>query len=379
MPPKTLIFDDSVEGHHLEYIHHIYLHCVSLNDRLFVFILPYDFELVSTKLHWPKCDNIIIHLISKNELTKLESSSIYSSFFRTLYLRNAIRKYDCTNVFLISLMSFMPFLPFLINRRVKISGIVYLIYLYRWYDSKWHIRFGDILKYIIFSQSKVFKRIFLLNDSIAPVYLNRKFKTNVFKYLPDPFMSVPNVEFKNLRTEIGITDDKIVCLHFGALTERKGTIEILKAIKAADSDVMHKCCFIFAGKIYADIEELFYSLATEVNKKTQIIIYNEFCDYDFIASLCLSSDFLLMPYKVASQSSGVLAYGARFGVPVVGPGFGLIGKLIKRHNLGITLDNTSAREIEIFFNSIETTKYVVATSYIRDKTVADFVEKIFEK
>ena len=253
-----------------------------------------------------------------------------------------------------------------------------MIYLYRWHNSNLVSRIIDILKYIIFSNSKVFGNVFLLNDKIAPIYLNRKFKSKVYKYLPDPFISIPEGELKNLRLELNISNDKNVFLHFGALAERKGTIEILKAIIESDESVMKNSCFIFAGKISVDIRETFYSILNKAKLKTQIIIYDEFCDYNFIGSLCLSSDFLLIPYKNSAQSSGVLGYGSQFKIPLVSPSNGLLGKLVKRYKMGVLLEDYSSDYLKIFFENNDNNNLSIETNYITNRNVSDFINTIFK-
>ena len=275
-------------------------------------------------------------------------------------------------------MAFMPFLPFFVNKKIKISGIVYLIYLYRWKNASFQVRLLDVIKYLIFANIKKFEKIYLLNDRIAPVYLNKKFKTNVFSYLPDPFTPLSIEKNRNLRNELNIPVEKIICIHFGALTARKGTLELMQAITLAQESALNKCCFIFAGEIYNDIKKSFYQLAKQAEKMTQIIIIDQFCDYEFIGSLCLTSDFILIPYKDSEQSSGVIGYAAQFGIPVVGPGWGLLGKLIKRNNLGFLLKNTSAFEITNFINNIERFSFSTKTNYIQNNTVIQFTNTIFK-
>ncbi|UQD56123.1 hypothetical protein [Flavobacterium sp. K5-23] len=379
MSKTTIIFDYSVEGHHLEYLNHLYNFCVNLKGEQFIFIIPETFELVSNKLNWPYSENTKILFIDNLDLTNSNITGILKSFYLCRYLKTQVKKYKATDVFLISMMEFMPFLPLFINKKTKISGIIYLIYLYRWNKSNMLSRIIDSVKYVLFSKLDVFKNIFLLNDNIAPTYLNKIFKTTNFKYLPDPFMPLSINELKDLRGDLNIDAEKIVCLHFGALTERKGTLEILKAILEVDPEKISRYCFIFAGKISADIKEDFYSLSNEVKTKTEIIIYDDYIDYNFIGSLCITSDFVLIPYKNTEQSSGVICYSAQFEVPVVGPRIGLLGKIIKRNKLGILLDNSSVESIKKFLNNTEDNKYLVKSNYLKNNTISQFVNIIFKE
>ncbi len=374
----TIVFDSSVEGHHLEYLNHFYNHAVKLKQEKFVFCLPREFQEIANKLIWPASDTIQIVLFDQFITSKLNKGSFTKAYYLSRYLRTLVKEKKATDVFAISLMELMPFIPFFLYKRVKISGIIYLIYLYRWKKSSIINKAIDVLKYLIFSRLGVFKNVFLLNDTIAPRYLNKKFNTNVFKYLPDPLMITSFDPLNNLKLHYQISDDKIVCLHFGALAERKGTLDILEAILETDKSHIIKFTFIFAGRVSLDIKQRFYELLAKAKMKTNIIVIDEYVDYGFICNICQISDFVIIPYKNTAQSSGVIAYCAQFNVPVVGPRTGLLGKIIKRNRLGILLENSSVECIRIFFNDPERYTYTLKTNYVKNNTISNFVNIVFK-
>lgn len=377
MKNRTIIFDATVDGHHLEYIHHLFLGAREEKDEEYIFVLPIEFKNVSCKLTWPPSYNITIEYISDENAQLLRSKNKTKAFYLCKILTDAVLKHNASNVFLISLMEFMPFLPFFLRGSIKVSGILYLIYLYRWKNASLKTRFFDVIKYLIFSKSKIFKNIYLLNDNAAPIYINKKFNTSVFKYLPDPFIPIPLDKIENLRKKLNISSYKIVCLHFGALTDRKGTIEILRSILDLEAEVLSKLCFIFAGKVSDQINTIFYSLIHEIGSKTQIIVYDKFCDYDFIGSLCVSSNFLIIPYKNTEFSSGVLGYASQFCIPVVGPRMGLLGKLIRKNRLGYLLESGSRLNLSRFFEQIDKLEYKCSKDYCINRSVSNFTKIIF--
>lgn len=377
---KTLVFDDQLDGHHLEYLNHIYIGATKKKDEEFIFLVNPNFKVISNKLLWPQSSNIIIDFISEADIVKLKTNKIFKAFYLCKILKKVLKKYNCNNIFLISLMAFMPFLPFFINKKIKISGIIYLIFLYRWRDSSIQKRFLDVIKYVLFAKFKTFENIYLLNDDISPIYLNKKFKTKVFSYLPDPFIPLQNTKLRNLRNELNVPTEKTIYLHFGALAKRKGTLDILEAISITNDMVLRDTCFIFAGKISDDIKNSFYLLTNKLQCSTQIIIYDKFLDYEFIGSLCLTSDYILIPYRDSEQSSGVIGYAAQFNVPVVGPSNGLLGKLIKKYKLGYRLKNNSVKDIVEFINGVNNNnnRYTVKTTYLNDRTKTHFVNIILK-
>ena len=162
MQKRTLIFSHLVEGHFLEYIHHLYHGASTKKDEDFIFVLPPNFKNVKNKLIWNSFTNITIEYIREKDIEKIKKNKLLRSFILCRVLKKNTIKHNVTNIFLIYLMSFMPLIPFFFNKKVKISGIIYMIYLYRWHNSNLSSRIIDVLKYIIFSNSKVFGNIFFI-------------------------------------------------------------------------------------------------------------------------------------------------------------------------------------------------------------------------
>ena len=80
-----------------------------------------------------------------------------------------------------------------------------------------------------------------------------------------------------------------------------------------------------------------------------VTLFECFCPYEQIADLCYTCDVMLMPYKLVSNSSGVVAYASYFQKPVIGPSKGLVGKLIRKYQLGSRLDEISGRNLSLLY------------------------------
>ncbi|WP_294215499.1 glycosyltransferase [uncultured Chryseobacterium sp.] len=376
MTDRTIIFDQSIDGHHLEYVHHLFWAASENRDAEYYFILNPKFKEKKDILEWPNANNIKIDYFTGSELVNFKKNALFASFYLSRALQKRVKKFEATNIFLINIISFLPFIIFFIDKKIKVSGIVYLIYLYRWKRSNIFVKCQDILKYTLFSRLRIFDRIFLLNDNISPFYLNRKFKTKAFKYLPDPIFISFEENDKNLRDKLNIPKNQKVFLHCGALTERKGTLEILRAINSGGINNLQNFCFVFAGKVGEDIKEEFYQYVN--SSDANIIVYDEYCSYQFLSDLCYSCDFILMPYKVNEQSSGILNYSALFDKKVIAVKDGLIGKIVKKYSLGYMIDESKSEKIISQLNDLEispliTSKYV---AYIKDKQIEEFTRRI---
>ena len=149
----------------------------------------------------------------------------------------------------------------------------------------------------------------------------------------------------DIRKELDIASSKTVFAHFGGLTKRKGTLDILDALSLVEKDNLEDKCFVFAGRVIEDIREEFYDKINRLKDKIQIIVFDQFCEYSLFAEICTIADYLIIPYRNTAQSSGVCSYAAQFGVPVIGPAEGLLGNLIQKYRLGIGVENINSAKI----------------------------------
>ena len=148
---------------------------------------------------------------------------------------------------------------------------------------------------------------------------------------------------------------------------------------ALSKDELKGKSFIFAGKVYDDIRDEFYQKYRNLQDKVQILCFDEFCEYSFLGSLCLSSNFILLPYSNTSQSSGVIGYASQFQIPVVVAKQGLLGKLVKRYKLGVLLEDASSFSIKNFLINGHNYRQEISVNYYKERTKMLFNSIIFEQ
>lgn len=375
---KILVFDTEIEGHHLEYINHVYTKALTDKNNEYVFVIPEKFNELKTNLIWEFSDKVSFDLLSAEECNRCNQKSLLkASWNKTITLKQRIKKNHVSHVFLVVLIHFLPFLPILIHN-IKISGIIYQIYLYKWTELNAIQKILELIKYKLITKSKLFSNVYILNDHSASVYLNKKYSTSKFNYLPDPIVA-QNIRPVNVRDKLNIPPFSKVFLHFGSLTKRKGTLEILKAIQLIPEEDANQYTFIFAGKISDDINSDFIRLYDILKSKVKILVFNYFCDYLFIANLCYSSDYLLIPYYNSAQSSGVLGYASLFGIPVIGPAENLLGKLIRKNRLGLTIKDIEPDSIYIGIQYAIQRKVRINDKYLMDHQIQNFSTKIINE
>ncbi len=369
----SLFFDTSITGHHLEYIHHLYLGMAERKNVQYVIAIPDTFTNERHIYSWPDADNIKFDFLSKEEISAMSKKNILlSAWNRSRLLRKKVKEHHAGTVFLIMLIAFMPFVLFLLPQKVKLSGIIYRIYLYEWKQMNWLRKTKEVIMFWLLSHSKHTDKVFLLNDSSAVAYLNKLYKTNHFAFLPDPFNKI-DYEPKIIREELGIKGSQKMLLHFGGLSRRKGTITILDSISLLSEDESSKYAFVFAGKVYAEIREVFYQKVEHLKKQCNIIVIDEFCSNELLYDLCHSCDVIIAPYRNTSQSSGVVNYAASFQKIIIGPSKGLIGKLIKKQ-YGIIVPSISPISLKTAYaKAIAKERTLVNTKYALGADFANIV------
>jgi glycosyltransferase involved in cell wall biosynthesis len=334
MLKKTLVFDHELSGHHIEYIHHLYSGAGLRSGESFVFLLHPDFKNLNRDFIWPDYSNVKIVFFDPARLNINSGNSIYMSYRLCKLVNEFAQAENVTHIFLISMIIFLPFLPFVISDKLKISGIIYQIALRSYKSDRLMKRCMDKLKYGIFTRSRIIDRVFMLNDPASARFLNKKLNSSVFRYLSEPLCPIDTANIEDIRIKYGIAENKKVFLHFGGLASRKGTLIFLKACDLLADGCLDNMCLIIAGNVNEEIKQEFYEMVTKLEGRVQILVFDEFTRYSFLASLCSVAAYIVLPYRNTSRSSGVLGYSSQFGVPVIGPSGGLIGNIIRYYRLG---------------------------------------------
>lgn len=343
---KIAIFDFYLGGHHIEYLHHIYMNVMHNSNLRVTFIIPNNFESFKAELEWPVSDNIDFVFYELDDKKVRSLSTLEKSRLLSRLLNDYVKKTGIKDVVLIELMPFLPLLPFIVDKDIRLTGIVYNFPIYSKEVSLKENLYNKLIWKMI-SYFKVFQRVCLLNSKKAVEIYNKRYKTNKFSYLPDPYIPIPleSSEVSNIRKLI--KSEAKVFVHLGGMSRRKGTLLILDALLKLDASVLRNKTFIFAGRIIEDIHDEFYHKVEELRDKVQIIVIDRFCKYSTFGACCDIADFILIPYMNIGQSSGVCSYAAQFRLPVIGPDKGLLGEIIRENGLGYTLDITVERLAEV--------------------------------
>lgn len=369
---KILIYTPQIDGHYLEYIHHIYEYVLNDKNNQYIFAVPEAFNFKKNYFTWSYSDNILFEYLETKQCEKCINSGRLNYFYGGKLFAYVIRNTKCDEAIALTLIYVMPFVSFFLPywNKCKISGIIYSLYPYSWNGLSVFNKLRTVFSYLLFSYCNRFKKIYILNSALIARYLNVKYKSDKFFYLTDP-VAINESQCTNLRTVLSIPAKNKIILHFGSMSKAKGTIEILKTL-SKHCELLEHYTFIFAGKITQAISLDFFNLLESIPDKRNIIIRDEFCSYELVQDLLYTSDAILIPYINSSQSSGVVAYGAYFKKPIIVLRDGFVGNIVKEYNLGICIKDNSEDSIYNAILQVDEYHYSPTKDYIKTHQIHQF-------
>lgn len=371
----TLIFDKEISGHHVEYISHLvsYITEEKINCD-FIFVVHYEFSSKFTEItrYINAAKNIRIVEITEDEYNWAKKGNIMSRSIRAYKLMNKYAlKYHAQKVILMYFNTFQLALG-IYQPNYEVSGILFLQF-YRMERNNLKEKIKYLRKYLqtwFYVHNKNIKHVFVLNDIKTVQYLNREFKTEIFKMLPDPIPHFKPIHGFSIKDFFNISQKRKIFLHPGSLSKRKGTIEILDAFYHLSDNAIKRITVILIGKADTATDAIIKNKISKIEKvysNAQIIYRNEFISNSMLKSCLDQCDVVLLPYKNAEASSGILGQAIAAGKCVIGTNKGLLGYLIKTNKAGFLIDEATAYELA---KKME----IAITNHFSNKTSTQFIK-----
>ena len=349
----NLIFDINITGHHSEYLGHLigYLHSRPVSAPVTFVVHPHfsdKFPKLAEKASGSK--HVQLVSVTEAEYRKATAGSLTRQSFATLRLvtRYAAR-YRASHVSLLSFNVFQIALIF-IRPRFKVSGILFLQF-YRMNTDSWKERLKYLRKYWVtklYTKNRKIERIFILNDPKTAYYMNRTFRTEVFRVLNDPIPVFEPLPGFDCHSSYQLEPTRKILLHPGALDHRKGTLEFIRSALHIIPDQQEELAYLVAGAPSSpDMDVQIRQLIQRVNETTRIRAVYEpgFLPDGQLKSLIDQCTAIVIPYKNPEASSGILGHAASAGKPVIATGKGLLKELIEDHRLGLLVEHVDPEQI----------------------------------
>ena len=164
-------------------------------------------------------------------------------------------------------------------------------------------------------------------------------------YAPDPVEPVrPTKTRDDVRAAYGIEPGRRLGILFGSLEIRKGPLALAAALHKLAPETARRLAVVVVGKTYDDIRPLLTVAFERVRRETEVqLVFREgFVPDAALADLTAAADIVLAPYLGHVGSSGVVVRAAAAGTPLVAQAAAQIGREVRRHRLGQTVDPSDA-------------------------------------
>jgi glycosyltransferase involved in cell wall biosynthesis len=377
-----LLIDFTAEGHHALYVRHLARFAFTNRLSRFCFLVPRATrDLVTAGLSSEEADFFLSHLRLLEEdpaWARLQSQTKVARVSEWLYVEY-LNIYESTQYRLLFLYletsiyqaAFCPlprydtsglmFRPTFYHRRqgMLLPGLSSrLMFMIKWFAAYMLVRRPGI------------KRVFLL-DPLAAEYSMASWHSCKMECVPDPLG--PGVsDLRPLGSADRVTERPITMLIAGALHPRKGIHATVNALARSSETTRRSVRLMLIGKPMENCEN--YALDNVERLKNM----NVEVDYDFrfVSDLELDryiaqSHVVLTPYLGFKSSSGIVIRAAHFGKPVVSTDDGLLGYLVKKHQLGETLDAGNETSFAACLDRIVATGRVRGFDPARARAFAD--------
>jgi glycosyltransferase involved in cell wall biosynthesis len=157
------------------------------------------------------------------------------------------------------------------------------------------------------------------------------------QYVPDPAEFKGNHTYESARRELGIPDDAIVILVYGAIDERKGLDVLVEALSR--TDVSKRLHLLVVGKLQESIQPLISSsMFCSLMKDGRCQVIDRFVDEDVQQMVFAAANLGWLGYSNHYTMSGVLILAALVGLPTIATRNGLIGWYTKKLNTSVTIE-----------------------------------------
>ena len=350
---KILIVEPESKGHHL---------ILYINKLIRVFLKKnYKIHILTSKKVISSPQYIIIKKKFKTLKThtfnynlKLKKRTIVSKFiFQFLYfikIFNKINELKKSNDYKIIYFNHLdPFfyiysiLGYFLNVK-NISGL-YL-------NCKFHHSFYkfknnfilDYLKLFLFKlclKNTKLEKIFLIDQLLKKFFYIKKIKNKKIVFVPEAFNEIPKLNKNFSRKKLQIYNKKKCILVYGAISYRKGLIELLDELSI--NLKLNNLFIVVAGKVDKD---LYSEIINNVKFKAlirnkRLIIFNKFISQKEEIYFFNATDYVWLGYNNLSSnsSSGVLNLSIMAEKIIIASNRGLIGDTVKKNKIGFLYKN----------------------------------------
>ena len=353
-PPHLLVFEPDSRGHAFEWIEHLLRFvCERDRDSALRLSIVAPAELAMRLASWQTAaTRFELHRLLPHE-TQLCNHSVLavSGFARWWTMRRYLRLTEADHGLFLGIdHATLPLALGLSFDGRKTSGILFRPSVHYAEFSGQRPTAKERLREI---RKNILYPLMLRNPAVRSVYsLDSYFPAFAAKHYAAGYkvrgLVDPVSRQDTLRSAAKVEKDpeaRICFAMFGVLTERKGILTLLDALRLLPRAIAVRIEVAIAGQIDPAIRDAVRERGSALARHRsdlRLRLDDRHLAESEIAALVADADVVLAPYQRFVGSSGVLMWAAAAGKPVITQDYGLLGRLVRDGGLGIGVDTTSA-------------------------------------
>lgn len=193
--------------------------------------------------------------------------------------------------------------------------------------------------------NKRLRRLFTIDETLVRyVDQNKPSLSGKLRFVPDPVQINGTQSRAQARQRLGISNDAVVLLVYGALSLRKGVDALLSA--AQQSDFPSEVVILLAGRQDKEVRHLLASpQGAALRESGRLHELDRFLSDEEEYAVFGAADMVWLGYRGHYTMSGVLVQAGMMGLPLVACKEGLIGWLTHEHRLGLPIAIDDVRAV----------------------------------
>jgi glycosyltransferase involved in cell wall biosynthesis len=186
------------------------------------------------------------------------------------------------------------------------------------------------------------RELFVLDADLAPRWQG-SYPGTPIHFLPNPCPEVPPIDPGAARAALNLDATQRMFLLYGVGSRRKGLHLAVAAFSELPQEV--NALLFCAGALDLDGMPKIKQRLDLLEKQGRARIIDRYVTAAETEQLFAAADFVLLPYLDHFGPSAVMAHAAAAGKPVIASEQNLLGRLVRRHKLGLLFRAGSAPEL----------------------------------